>query len=100
MVQGTARRGSGLCAHRVDKGSATTAAMGCDGGGNYGSVRARGTRTHDRAQVTKLKARWRRRWGLGQLTAQGKGTCARLQGPAARLMVAQISGTQGTGTQR
>ena len=32
-MQGTVRKGSGLCAHRVDQGS-TAAAMGCDGGGS------------------------------------------------------------------
>ena len=66
-MQGTTRSGSGLRAHRVDQGSA--AAMGCDGGGGFGSglvwgwrhhrVRARVTRTRDRAQVTELCARWR-----------------------------------------
>ena len=68
MQQGTARRGNGLCEHRVDQGSAV-GVMGCDGGGGSGSgllwgrghrrVRARGTRTRGRAQVTKLGARWR-----------------------------------------
>ena len=35
-MQGTARRGSGLCAHRVDQGSAA-AAVGCCGGGDTAS---------------------------------------------------------------
>ena len=51
-----ARRGSGLCVHKVDQGSAA-AAMGCDGGGGSGSVRALGTLTRDRAQVARLGAR-------------------------------------------
>ena len=67
-MQGPARRGSGLCTHRVDQGSAG-AAMGCHGGGGSDSgllwgrrhrwVRARGTRTRVRAQVTRLGAPWR-----------------------------------------
>ena len=54
-MQGMARSGSGLRAHRVDQGSAT-AAMGSDGGGGSGSgllwgrrhrrVRARGREAH------------------------------------------------------
>ena len=67
-MQGTARRGSGLCAHRVDQGS-TAATMGFDRGGSscsgllwgrrHGWVRARGTWTLGKAQVTRLEARWR-----------------------------------------
>ena len=64
-MQGTTRRGTGLCTHRVDHGSATAAVMGCDGGSGSGSVRARGTRTRGRAQVTKLGARWRVGYGNG-----------------------------------
>ena len=69
-MQGTARKGSELCAHMVDQGLAA-AAMDCDGGDGSSSgllwgrrhrrVRARGTRTRGRAQVTKLGARWRAR---------------------------------------
>ena len=76
-MQGTARRGSGLCAQRVDQGLAA-AAMGCDGGGGFGSgllwerrhrrVRARGILTRGRAQVTKLGARCR----VGQGNGRGR----------------------------
>ena len=58
-MQGTTRRGSELCEHRVDQGSAA-AAMGCDGCGGSGRgllwgwrhcwVRAWGTRKHGKAQ--------------------------------------------------
>ena len=64
-MQGTTRTGSGLCAHKVDQGSAA-ATMVCDGGGGSGSgllwgrrhrwARARVTRTSGRPGLRSLSS--------------------------------------------
>ena len=62
-MQGTARRGSGLCAHKVDQGLAA-AAMGCDGGGGTAES---GLGAHGRA--TELRS-----LSSGRGGKQGTGT--------------------------
>ena len=62
-MQGTTRRGSGLCMHRVDQGSAVAAGGCCGGSGTVGS----GLRAHGRA--TGLRS-----LSLGRGGEQGTGT--------------------------